>query len=268
MKNKLISLVIVISVAVLVAWSLLNRNMPFGQHETNPSVYDTKEPNNGTNTNALTTIAVNNNKETHTEISGIELRRCRNIPKTKDALDTFLDQAHANGESFQYIEDVLNRFELCKQYPDTKQNYIQLLINDANKGSIASLNEIWKIPEAEYFEIMGFDSQSREDIIFNRKEFVITKYRLAHKLATSGNEEAILKLVKSYQHYDPLSQKPNHAKSLAYANFGLHMTQDNDYYLKLDWFKQRILGNSSPEEVESAFSITEQLLIEADRGGN
>ena len=52
------------------------------------------------------------------------------------------------------------------------------------------------------------------------------------------------------------------------ANFGLHMTQDNDYYLKLDWFKQRILGNSSPEEVESAFSITEQLLIEADRGGN
>jgi hypothetical protein len=112
---------------------------------------------------------------------------------------------------------------------------------------------------------MGLDSQSREDIIFNRKEFAEVKYRIAQKLALAGNDEAILKLVKSYQHYDPKSQKPNFVNALAYANFGLQTTQDNDYYLKLDWFKQKILNSSSSEEIESAISITEQLLNEAER---
>lgn len=266
-KNKSIVLILVLSIVVL-TWIFSRDNAPFEQHEKKPASDETTELLNKTTSNSLTTIAEKSNKEIQTVISGIELRRCRNIPRTKDALDIFLDQANANGEPIQYIEDVLNRFEFCKQYAHINQNYIQLLINDADQGSIESLNEIWKVPESEFFEIMALEIQSREDVIFNRNEFSKVKYRLAQKLAISGNEEAILKLVNSYQRYDPDSQKPNYVKSLAYANFGLQLTQDNDYYLKLDWFKQRILKNSSPEEIELAVSITERLLSEAERGGN
>lgn len=250
------------------AWVFIRDNASLEKVETIPSRHETKNSQDKATINVIYNTLENNSKEAKAGLSGIELRKCKNIPKTKDALDAFLDLANENGEPLQYVEDVLHRFERCKQYSHIDQNYLQILIDDADKGSIDSLNEIWKIPEAEYLEVMGINSASREDIILKRIEFVKVKYRLAQKLAISGNDEAVLKLVKSYQSYDPTSQSPNYVKSLAYANLGLQMTQDNDYYLKLDWFKQKILNNSSLEEIETANSITEQLLNEAKGRGN
>lgn len=267
MKIKLVALFLPF-IVVIIAWFFVRDHEALEKVETISSRHETKNNQDKSTINVIYNTLENNGKEAIAGLSGIELRKCKNIPKTKDALDTFLDLAIENGEPFQYFEDVLHRFERCKQYSHIDQNYIQILIVDADKGSIDSLNEIWKIPEAEYFEVMGINSASREDIILKRLELAKVKYRLAQKLAISGNDEAVLKLVKSYQSYDPISQSPNYVKSLAYANFGLQMTQDNDYYLKLDWFKQSILKNSSPEEIESANSITEQLLKKAEGGGN
>ena len=264
---KLIVLLLLSLTAVL-AWIFIRDNASFEELETISTRHETKTSQDKSTINAIYDIPENDSKETKAGISGIELRKCKNIPRTEHALDAFLYRANANDEPFQYIEDVLNRFEICKQYAHIKDNYVQTLIDSADNGSIDSLIEIWKTPAAEYFEAMGIDTTSREDIIFDRKEFVKTKYRLAQKLAISGSDEAVLMLVKSYQSYDPVSQKPSYIRSLAYANFGLQMTQDNDSYLKLNWFKQRILDNSSPEEIESAFSITERLLNEANHGEN
>jgi len=266
-KNKSVALILFLSIATL-TWIFSLDSSPVVQNQMKPFSYEKRELQHKTTGNNLTTTTEISSNNIESDISGVDLRQCRNVPKTKDTLDTFLDEANANGEPYKYIEDVLNRFEFCQQYAHINQNYIELLINDAAQGSIESLNEIWKIPEAEYFEVMKLELQSTEDIIFNRHEFLKVKYRLAQILAISGSEEAILKLVNSYQHYDPNRQKPNFVKSLAYANFGLQMTQDNDYYLKLDWFKQKILNSSSPEEIELAASITEQLLRESESGGN
>lgn len=267
MKNKLVALILILSIATL-TWIFSRDSAPVEQYQKELFSYERNEQQHKTTGTPLTKITEIISNKIEADISGVDLRQCRNVPRTKDTLDTFLYQANANGEPNQYIEDVLNRFEFCLQYTHINQNYIELLINDAAQGSIESLNEIWKIPEAEYFEVMKLELQSKEDIIFNRQEFLKVKYRLAQILAISGSEEAILKLVNSYQHYDPNRQKPNFVKSLAYANFGLQMTQDNDYYLKLDWFKQKILNNSSPEEIELAASITAQLLRETESGGN
>jgi hypothetical protein len=203
-----------------------------------------------------------------TEPSGIKIRRCKNIPKTKDELDTFIDRATENQEPYAFIQGVLDIFEICSQHKTADSDYIKLLVNEAENGSVEALKEIWKIPESEYFEVMAMPNPSREEIISHRNEFSKLKYRLAHDLAMSGNAEATIKLIKAYQINDPLTQKPNYAKSLAYADFGLQTTQDNDLYLKINWFKEKILQNSSTEEIALAFDLTDEMLIEVGSGGN
>lgn len=264
MKNKAIIFILISSIVALV-WSIVSGSapLPVEREKLKPSGEQAQEDSYSANITTSPMTRKNESKKPQPKLSGIALRQCRNIPKTEDELDSFLTQATEKREPFQYIEDIANKFELCSRVSNTEQNYIQLLIDAANEGSIDSLNEIWKIPETEYFDVMKIDSNSKEDVILNRKAFAKTKYRLAEKLALNGNEEAVLKLVAAYQHYDPVEQRPNYVKSLGYADFGLQTTQDNEYYLKLNWFKQRMLSNSSQEEVESASSITEQLLKKA-----
>lgn len=263
MHNKTIAFALVISIAIFI-WVASLADAPVEHQIHHPDSREMKIVHPEKSNHALTSTTENNSKEIQAPISGVALRQCRNIPHTKDALNSFLNHANEGGEPAQYINDVVNRFEFCKKFADIKVNYIQRLINEAEQGSVESLNEFWKIPVTEYAEVMGLDPQSRSDFIVNRRTFLSTKYRLAEKLALLGNEDATLKLVKSYQSYDPASLKPSYVKSLAYADFGLQTTQDNEYYLKLNWFKQRLLVSATPDEIELANSITYQLLSKAN----
>ena len=203
-----------------------------------------------------------------TELSGITVRRCKNIPKTIHELDEFMIQATDNQEPYAFIQDVLARFEVCSQFKAADSDYLTLLVNEAENGSVAALKEIWKIPESEYFEVMAIFNPSREEITFHRNEFLKLKYRLAYDLALSGSAEATIKLIKAYQIKDPLTQKPNYIKSLAYAEFGLQTIQDNDLFLKIHWLREKILQNSNNEQAALAFDITDSMLIEASSGEN
>lgn len=189
-----------------------------------------------------------------------EIRRCNKIPKTEYELDVWLSHANEVGEPDEYIEDVLFRFERCSQFNFISDDYVGLLFKAIKLGSDNAVTELWAISDSEYFHSKGLFELNREETIKQRKKFNKLKYQLSESIALTGGEQAILKLVKGYQNYDPDSGNPNYLKAVAYADFGLKIVEDNDIYLKLDFIKQRISQNMAFQDLQHAQVLTETLL--------
>lgn len=189
-----------------------------------------------------------------------EIRRCKFIPKTQQKLELWLTNANAVGEPNEYIEDVLSRFELCSQSNVSFDTFVEPLVKSAKLGSDNAVAELWTVSDKEYLVSKGLLELNTEEAIEHRIEFNKLKYQLSENLALRGGEQAILNLVKEYQYYDPKSGKPNHLKALAYADFGLKITTNNELYLKLDFIKQRISKNIDLQNLEQAQVLTDTLL--------
>lgn len=197
-----------------------------------------------------------------------ELRLCKSVPKSDSELSVWLDEANSVGEPNEYIEDVLARFDLCSKQPNVEYNYIDLLLIAAEQGSDDAVSLLWAIGEQEYFENLGQEQLSREARIAARVAFTYKKYDLAHKVALQGGEQSLEKLVKGYQHFDPATNGQSYYKSVAYANYAMAITRNNDLYRKVDWIKQRLLNNMSNYDQDQAQMMTEKLLSEALIGRN
>lgn len=211
-----------------------------------------------TSTNNLLTTA-----ETYL-LEAKEIRRCKSIPKTQEELELWLTNANAVGEPNEYIEDVLSRFELCSQSHFTFDTFVEPLIKAAKLGSDNAVAELWAVSEKEYFVSKGLLELNTEETIEHRIEFNKLKYQLSENLALRGGEQAILNLVKGYQYYEPESGKSNNLKALAYADFGLKITKNNELYLKLDFIKQRISKNMDSQQLQQAQMLTDNLLSNFD----
>lgn len=193
-----------------------------------------------------------------------QIRDCRNIPANEDQLSTWLMQAQENGEPQAYLDDVLTRYETCKSLNIPNTNYIGLLITAAKQLNDNAISELWSIPFQEYSSVLQLPEQTRAEQIQAKTEFVKLKYELAHQSALQGGELSLQHLVKEYQNYDPNTHLPNLVKALAYANFALSVTQDNDLYRKMDWFKQKLESKLSYNDVEQAQAITSELIETAN----
>lgn len=198
----------------------------------------------------------------------IELRLCKSVPKSDSELSVWLDEANSVGEPNEYIEDFLARFDLCSKQPKVEYNYTDLLLIAAEQGSDDAVSLLWAIGEQEYFENVGKVQLSREARIAARVAFTHKKYDLAHKVALQGGEQSLEKLVEGYQHFDPATNGQSYYKSVAYANYAMAITRNNDLYRKVDWIKQRLLNNMSNYEQDQAQMMTEKLLSEALIGRN
>ncbi len=197
-----------------------------------------------------------------------EIRRCNTIPKTQDDLDDWLSKANEVGEPYEYIEDVLFRFERCSQFNFRSDDFVDLLFKAIELGSDNAVAELWAVSDREYFQSKGLDEFNREDIIEQRVKFNKLKYRLSENIALTGGEHALLRLVEGYQNYDPDTGNPNYIKAIAYADFGLNIVKSNDVYLKLDFMKQRISQSMDLRALEQAQKLTESLLSQFGENGN
>lgn len=197
-----------------------------------------------------------------------ELRLCKSVPKSDSELSLWLDKANSAGEPNEYIEDVIARFDQCSKHREDEQNYIALLLIAAEQGSDDAVSLLWAIGEREYFESFGTMQFSREERIAVRVAFTQKKYELAHKVALQGGEQSLERLVKGYQHFDPATNGQSYYKSVAYANYAMTTTRNNDLYRKVDWVKQRLLNSMSNDELDQAQMLTEKLLSEALIGRN
>lgn len=197
-----------------------------------------------------------------------ELRLCKSTPGSDTELSLWLDNANQAGEPSEYVEDVLARYERCSKHAATEQNYVVLLLKAAEQGSDDAVSELWAIADPEYFESMGFKQLSRDELIAERAVFTKKKYELAHAAALLGGEQSLERLIKGYQHFDLVTNGQSYYKSVAYADFAMSITQNNDFYRKVDWIKQRISKGMSHDELEQARTLTEKLLAEAVDGRN
>lgn len=197
-----------------------------------------------------------------------ELRLCKSVPKSDSELSIWLDNANNVGEPNEYIEDVIGRFDQCSKLPEDEQNYINLMLIAAEQGSDDAVSLLWAIGEQEYFESFGAKQFSREERIATRVAFTQKKYDLAHKVALRGGEQSLERLVKGYQNFDPATNGQSYYKSVAYANFAMAITRNNDLHRKVDWIKQRLLTSMSNDEQDQAQILTGKLLSEALIGRN
>lgn len=188
------------------------------------------------------------------------IRHCKILPKTEDELNVWLINANENGEPYEYIEDVLSRFEDCLQRDFNNHNFVEPLMKAIELGYDDAVAMLWTISEKEYFDSQHLLNLNREETIMQRDKFNKLKYQLSESIAVAGGEQAILRLVQGYQHYDPDSGNPNHLKVVAYADFGLKITQNDSFYLKLDFIKQRTLKNINALERQKAHGLTNRLL--------
>ena len=197
-----------------------------------------------------------------------EHRLCKSVPKFDSELSIWLDNANNVGEPNEYIEDVIGRFDQCSKLPEDEQNYINLLLIAAEQGSDDAVSLLWAIGEREYFESFGAMQFSREERIAARVAFTQKKYDLAHKVALRGGEQSLERLVKGYQNLDPATNAQSYYKSVAYANYAMAITRNNDLHRNVDWIKQRLLTSMSNDEQDQAQILTEKLLSEALIGRN
>jgi|TARA_Y100000589_G_C27129655_1_gene620029 hypothetical protein len=197
-----------------------------------------------------------------------EIRRCNTIPKTQDELDDWLSKANELGEPYEYIEDVLSRFEHCTHFNFISDDFVELLVKAIKLGSDNAVIELWAISDKEYFQSKGLLELSREETIEHRIKFNKLKFQLSESIALTGGEQSILRLAKEYQNYDPDSGEPSYLKALAYANFGLKIVKDNDIYLKLDFIQRRISQDMKFQDIEQAQVLTENFLSKFGENGN
>ena len=197
-----------------------------------------------------------------------QLYFCRPVPKNDIELSSWLDKAKQSGEPQSYIDGVLGSYERCSELAFTEQNYVVLLLEAAEQGADDAVGLFWSLSDAEYFEAMHLSYMSRDEKIANRSGFIKKKFELAHAVALKGGEKSLHRLIRDYQQYDPFTEGQSYYKSVAYADFALATTRDNDFFRKVDWIKQRLLNKMSHEEIELARILTEQLLAEAGKEQN
>lgn len=178
-------------------------------------------------------------------------RHCRNIPRTEDAFSAFLEKAYRNQEPDAYIDSVAEQYVKCKSLPDIDHQYIKWLLVHAKRGDTEALRELWKVSDAEIIQ-HGKPSVSAETMKDKKAAFSLSKYEITEHAAWAGNEEAILILVKAYQHYDPKLGLPNYVKALAYVYWGNVNIQDNSLALRLSWYQDKLENGSTLDEAKMA----------------
>jgi hypothetical protein len=187
------------------------------------------------------------------------ISKCKGIPRTDDTLSDWLNTAYANDEGDFRVDSVLSRFEHCKLVP-VKADYISKFIIAAEMGLGDAGTALWNVTETDYMQQMGFSNLDRNAFIKKKNDFINLKYRLVEKLAVSGHEKSIRIIANAYWHFDPSTGGQNYSKALAFTNFFLAITSNNDSYRKIDWVKQRNIKKMTQKEIEEASMLSLSLI--------
>lgn len=62
---------------------------------------------------------------------------------------------------------------------------------------------------------MNYGQLTRDETIANRVKFTEKKFTLAHAVALQGGEESLNRLIKGYQHFDPVTRGQSYYKAVA-----------------------------------------------------
>lgn len=225
---------------------------PNFQNKLNQDLPEKVERESSTHTQVSQAESINkSNVESSFQLAK-QMRYCRNVVRTEQELNEWLDQAQLNQEPQAYIDDMLTRYEQCSATFLPNTNYVKLLLNAAESGHTAAINMLWSVTEKEYFTLLELQNLSTDETITHRKNWLATKYEFAKHAALSGDETSLSNLVEGFQHYDPTTNSPNLIQALAYAYYGLDVVDNNDVHRRLDWFRNNLEKKLTDEQISDA----------------
>ncbi|MDA8621954.1 hypothetical protein N9L48_04825 [Psychrosphaera sp.] len=259
---------IVIFSTIAISITLLLINAPFENNVAPNAQIEKAQPQVFHPSNLKISATLNNNNTSNTSSlssqqlleSAKNIRRCKGVPKTRNELTVWIDRATSIGEPYEFIEDVSSRFALCSELKSEEHNFIKILLLAIEKGSDDALNELWAVSDIEYFESTGVDTTSKQAVFEHRVKFMNMKYSLAQKLAINGGEKSQLRLIKGFLYVDPATLQPNIVKAVAFAEYAMQTTNNNEFYLKVSFIKNNLLNKMSALQLEQAEDLTQKLL--------
>ena len=260
---------IVIFSTIAISITLILINVPFENDVSTNAQIEKAQPQAFQPSNFKTSPTRNKNKKvlntpslsSHQLLeSAKSIRRCKGVPKTRDELTVWIDNATSIGEPYEFIEDVSSRFTLCSELKNEEHNFIKLLLLAIEKGSDDALDELWAVSDIEYFESTGVDTSSKQAVFEHRLKFINMKYAFAQKLAMNGGEKSQLRLIKGFQNLDPATLQPNIVKAVAFAEYAMQTTNNNEFYLKVSFINNSLLNKMSALQIEQAEDLTQKLL--------
>jgi hypothetical protein len=206
----------------------------------------------------------------------VTLRQCWNVPLDEPALEAWLQQATQGHQTPEQIFGMQQRFAQCQhpfpattnqsnapntsQQPAQQHNYLNLLLQAAALGSDAAVQQLWTLAEPELVQQLQLTDLPRDEKIKRKQQFKQQQYQLAATVAQAGGEQAALMLISGYQHYDPATGGQSYDKALAYIDFMLQTSRNNQIYSQLQWQRDRLLTRMTEAEISQAQHMTEQFL--------
>jgi hypothetical protein len=188
-----------------------------------------------------------------------------------------LQQATHGHEVPEQIFGMRQRFTECQQHfaaqkrqstdpmasstpQQQPEHYLALLLQAATLGSDDAVQQLWTLSEPELVQQLQLTSLPRDKKIKLKQEFKQQQYQLAAAVAQAGGEQAALLLISGYQQYDPATGGQSYDKALAYIDFMLETSRNNDIYAQLQWQRDKLLTRMTEDEIGRAQHLTAQLL--------
>lgn len=189
----------------------------------------------------------------------MQIRLCRNVPRTDKAFNQWLEQALSRDEVHEIIETMKARYQRCLSNTNRDENYVEKLIHAAQMGSDKAADTLWLLAPAEVHQALNFSTLTRDEQVAQMKAFTAQKYQVTEQVALLGGEKATLQLIRGYQHLDPDTGGQNYIQALAYSHYFLQTRQDSEVYSRVEWTRRHLEQRMTLDEITQAQQLASEL---------
>jgi len=187
------------------------------------------------------------------------LRFCLFVPLNAESLEHSMSTALDNGESSNFISRLKERYNFCEGITKEQRNsFYSYNEETANKGYVPAQVEFAKTTAKTFMQSQGHEKLERDEYIKTRDQFKQQKVGLLSSAAEQGSIAAMERL--SFLHQSQNYGVNGLIKAYAYSSSLLEFTENNDLYNRHQWFVQRLSKRLTPEDIEQALALSEQLI--------
>ena len=206
----------------------------------------------------LKSAAVNGDKEA-SYILAMNLRYCYPSPEDDIALEKKLEQVSEFSDSERAVAIILERYEYCSGIVQKQRNqFYKYSESAANNGYVPAQEDIGKTTPEFFMESQGHEDLEREEFIIIRDNFIKQQVIFLEQAAQNGSIKALTRLSRMNR-----SQKlggNGYAKSFAFNQLILELTQDNKTYDMYSRYQQKLHSQLTSEEIDDAFAMSDEWL--------
>lgn len=204
-------------------------------------------------------IASSNGDHEASYILAMNLRYCYPSPADDIALEKKLEEVSDFSDSERAVGIILERYEYCLGIVQKERSQFHKYSEAAaNNGYVPAQEVIARTTSESFMESQGYDYLEREEFITMRDNFVKQQVVFLEQAAKNGSIKALTRLSRLNR-----SQKlggNGYAKSFAFNQLILELTQNNKIYDRHSRYQQKLHSQLTPKEIDDAFAMSEEWL--------